>query len=132
MISVTREHLGVVREWAQSYIATHSEPDFTVLQGELPYLQRWYVIPRNDIRNVYLHRFLLSDEDRALHDHRGDNTSWLLDGAYVEHCGFYRNDGSIYIPRPKRRVTGEVVDRKAENLHRVELIDGKPVLGCGD
>lgn len=60
--------------------------DFIV--GELgdEYLQRWFVIPRNPVFNVYLHIFGRSDDARALHDHPWlFNASWLLDGEYIEH-----------------------------------------------
>ncbi len=42
------------------------KPDFTVIgQGteEVPYLQRWWVIPRNRWFNIYLHKFQHSDDD---------------------------------------------------------------------
>jgi hypothetical protein len=119
MTALQRYDTAEMAAWARYYITARPEPDFTVLDRERkPYLQRWYIIPRNDVCNVYLHRFLGSDEDRALHDHRGDNRSWLLDGEYLEHL----EDGSS-----TTRFTGEVVERKATDLHRVELVSG-PVL----
>jgi hypothetical protein len=105
-------------DWAQAYIAARPEPDFTVLNDGLPQLQRWYVVPRNDVRNVYLHRFLRSDEARAQHDHRGDNTSWLLEGDYLEHLG----DVKVL------RHAGDVVERRAAAPHRIELLDDRPVI----
>ena len=50
-------------------IATKRHPDFIVGGKDNPYLLRWFVIPRNPVFNIYLHRFLRSDDDRALHDH---------------------------------------------------------------
>lgn len=97
----------------------HPEPSFTVFQNGRPYLQRWFIVPRNDLMNVYLHRFLQSDDDRGLHDHRGDNRSILLEGQYREHF----DDGSVHLRR-----TGEVVHRRAADLHRVELIDDLPTV----
>lgn len=49
-----------------------------------PYLLRWHLIPRNPLFNVYLHKFLRSDDDRALHDHPWWFVSLLLRGEYVE------------------------------------------------
>ncbi len=49
------------------------------------YLLRWYVIPHNRIFNVYLHCFLRSDDDRALHDHPWSSMNVVLRGGYVEH-----------------------------------------------
>jgi hypothetical protein len=60
-------------------------PDFVIGSLERPYLRRWFVIPRNRFFNVYLHQFLRSDDDRALHDHPWANLSVLLRGSYVEH-----------------------------------------------
>jgi hypothetical protein len=70
----------------------------------LPALRRHLLIPRNPIFNVYLHHFLRSDDDRALHDHPWINLSLLLDGCYLEHCG----DG-----RARFRDEGQFVARRA-------------------
>lgn len=119
---------AVMAEWVKTYIEQHPEPNFTVYQHGQVYLQRWYVVPRNDCMNVYLHRFYMSDDDRGLHDHRGDNRSWLLEGSYLEHLGFRQDDGTLRTsPMPEWRKTGEVITRKAEHMHRVELIDNRPV-----
>lgn len=62
-----------------------NEPNFVIGGKERPYLLRWFVIPRNRFFNIYLHCFLRSDDDRALHDHPWVNLSVLLRGTYVEH-----------------------------------------------
>jgi hypothetical protein len=61
--------------------AQRRSPDFVIGGDERPYLLRWWVIPRNKVFNVYLHLFLRSDDDRALHDHPWANASMLLRGA---------------------------------------------------
>ena len=61
------------------------DPDFVIGPKDAPYLQRWWLIPRNRWFNVYLHHILHSDDDRALHDHMYFNVSVLLRGRYVEH-----------------------------------------------
>ena len=124
IIAPPRLDVSTVAGWARTYIEGHPEPDFTVTQGGIIYLQRWYIVPRNDVMNLYLHRFMHSDEDRAPHDHRGDSRSWVLDGEYVEHI--YFDDGR---PNYRRAVkAGDSVARKATMLHRVELVDAKPVI----
>lgn len=82
-------------------------PDFVVGGGDDPYLQRWYITPWRRWRetykhspvlyhrllllvakllpNLYLHRFLRSDDDRAHHDHPWlFNTSLLVHGVIHE------------------------------------------------
>jgi len=59
-------------------------PDFVIGPSEMPYLRRWWIIPRNRFFNIYLHQFLHSDDDRALHDHMYINLSILLRGRYIE------------------------------------------------
>lgn len=49
-----------------------------------PYLLRWYVVPRNRIFNLYLHKFLRDDDDTALHDHPWWFVSLILRGGYIE------------------------------------------------
>lgn len=61
------------------------DPDFIVGGADNPYLLRWWIIPRNRFFNVYLHRFMRSDDDRAHHDHPWINASFLLRGSYIEH-----------------------------------------------
>lgn len=48
------------------------------------YLYRWFLIPHNKIINVYLHKFVGSDDDRALHDHPWWSISLLLKGNLTE------------------------------------------------
>lgn len=119
-----KDRLAPMVAWANAHIAAHPRPDFTVFARDRPQLQRWYVVPRNDVRNVYLHRFLASDEDRAPHDHRGDNVSWVIDGEYDEHV--FGVEGVL--SRVERRRAGDVVSRAATLLHRVELVDDRPAL----
>lgn len=109
--------LESVREWAQQYIKSYA-PDFVIGPEDDPQVHRWFVIPRNPWNNIYLHRFLRSDDDRALHDHPWDNRSWLISGEYLEHL----QDGTA-IPRHE----GEIVDRRAIEAHCIELITGPVV-----
>src|SRR5580692_11776128 len=57
------------------------EPDLTI--GSPPQTLRWHLLRGRGIQ-VALHRWLLSDNDRALHDHSADNISILLTGCYRE------------------------------------------------
>lgn len=94
-------------------------PDFVVGGDDDPYLKRWWLIPRNRWFNVYLHHFLRSDDDRALHDHPWWNLSVLLDGRYVEHT---ISAGGINIR--SERQAGDRKFRRAGAAHRIELAAG--------
>ena len=48
------------------------------------YMQRWHLLRKPGVRNLYLHRYLGSDDDRALHDHPWASWSILLWGHLVE------------------------------------------------
>jgi len=90
-------------------------PDFVVGGQETPYLKRWYVIPRNPLFNIYLHQFLRSDDDRALHTHPWANLSFILNGCYVEHT----KDGERHMGKGglRLRLSGNIA-------HRIEVRHG--------
>lgn len=75
------------------------------------YLLRWWVIPRNNWFNIYLHKFLLSDEP-VFHDHPYSWLSVILWGGYTE----VRWPSSFSI-----RKAGSVRYGRAEDLHYIEL-----------
>jgi hypothetical protein len=70
------------------------------------------VTPRSPFGNVYLHKILRSDDDRALHDHPWENRSLVIAGGYWEHVSpitkFWRGPGSS-------------ISRGADAAHRLEL-----------
>jgi hypothetical protein len=69
--------------WFERYAHFH-KPDRLIGSKNNPYMHRWHLIPYNFWFNIYLHRFLRSDEDRALHDHPSWNISCILQGEYTE------------------------------------------------
>jgi hypothetical protein len=95
--------------WANGIM--EREPDFVIGDN---YLRRWWVIPRNEQCNVYLHEILHSDDDRAFHDHPWENTSLLIDGSYIEHTP----EGTF------ERRAGYTITRPAHALHRLEILPG--------
>lgn len=109
MIVPAYASLKEMQAWAAAIMAR--APDFIIGDN---YLRRWWVIPRNEGCNVYLHEILASDDDRAHHDHPWDNVSMLLDGSYIEHD---RNGRHL-------RVAGSIVSRQATDAHRLEIPDG--------
>lgn len=60
------------------------EPHLVVGDPDDPYMLRWWVIPRNPLLNIYIHKFLRDDDDRALHDHPWPSLSVLLRGRLRE------------------------------------------------
>lgn len=99
-----------------------SEPDQVIGPASNPYLHRWYIIPKNRWLKIYVHKFLRSDEDRALHDHPWSFVSVMLKGSYVEVTDDKRMRRSA--PEPLRWFFGDrpVVFRRATWRHRVELL----------
>lgn len=102
--------IGDMLDWAGSIMAR--EPDF-VIGGD--YMHRWYILPRNAMMNLYLHKTFRSDGD-VMHDHPWDNTSMILSGGYREETP----EGN-FIRRP-----GDVIHRKATDVHRLVLLDDQP------
>ncbi len=76
------------------------------------YLYRRFLLPRNRICNIYLHRFQGSDDARALHDHPWYSVSILLKGNLIEH-----------LPNNQSKVirAGQITIRGPKFLHRIEL-----------
>lgn len=98
-------------------ISTTRPPDFVIGNPSQPYLKRWWLIPRNRYFNIYLHQFLRSDEDRALHDHPWANISILLRGSYIEHT---IKDGGI--KQAKKLRAGDIRIRPSGRFaHRIEV-----------
>lgn len=126
-------------------VALRREPDF-IVGADAPggaYLNRWYLTPWrrlqnrtrskahrvptrsnrvcawavNWLPNLYLHQFLRSDDDRALHDHPACAASLILSGAYIEHT---IDAGGIH----QRRVhaAGSLRCLGTRHAHRIELI----------
>lgn len=86
------------------------------------YLLRWHLIPRNRWFNVYLHKFIGDDDDRALHDHPWDSLSIRLRGElreiYREECQHYSVNWVSTAPR--------IAYRAATFAHRLELVGNNP------
>lgn len=107
--------LPELQAWA-AFLMGSRDPDFIIGKaGQQPdYMHRWWVIPRNKMLNVYLHRVMRSDDDRALHDHPWANTSLIISGGYLE----VTPEGEF------QRNPGDVVSRDADALHRLVVPEG--------
>jgi hypothetical protein len=109
-VTIPYGDLSAMQAWA-GRIMTRA-PDFII--GD-DYLRRWWIVPRNEWCSVYLHEILHSDDDRALHDHPWANRSFLISGSYIEHTP----EGTF------TRQAGDVGERAADALHRLEVIPGQ-------
>ena len=78
------------------------------------YLDRYYLIPKNRVFNVYKHVFFGSDAP-VFHNHPWYSFGIILDGEYIEHTP----TGSHV------RKKGDVAFRKPTTLHWIEI--DKPV-----
>lgn len=130
--------MGIMRNlilrWARA-----RPPHFVIGGNARPYLLRWWLTPwSRAYRNVpdedktwwqwfvtrlpgaYVHLFLRSDDDRALHDHPWMNLSVLLEGQYTEHT---IAAGGINV-KTVRRAGDWYFRRSGRMAHRVELTDG--------
>ena len=96
-------------------------PDQVIGGEENPYLSRWYLLPKNYYFNIMVHEYHRSDDDRANHDHPWWNLSFVLRGGFMEWSGPY-DEGGVFL-----RVQGDVVRRRPEAAHRIELFDKRPV-----
>jgi hypothetical protein len=107
--------------------ARNRQPDFVIGGPAAPYLRRHWLIPRNRFFNIYVHEFLRSDDDRALHDHPWlFNASWLIEGEYIE---WSPADDAHLMPDvgvrqyPEQPLAGRQMKfRWGPAPHRVELI----------
>lgn len=105
--------------WLRTLLS--GRPHFLIGTKNRPYMLRWYLVPRNPWLNVYLHKFLRDDDDRALHDHPWWFVSWMIHGRYTEQlaeCTFVD------------RAWPSVAFRRAEHRHRVILAkdpQGEPI-----
>lgn len=99
-----------MQAWANS-VMDMRRPD--VIIGD-DYLRRWWIAPRNRGTNVYLHEILRSDDERAMHDHPWQWTSFIIEGGYIEHTP----DGRF------ERKAGDIVVKQATDLHRLVIPEG--------
>jgi hypothetical protein len=76
------------------------------------YMRRWQ-LRVGKLGALRLHHILRGDSDRDFHDHPMDFTSLVISGGYVEHTPDRE---------PRKFLPGDVNRKRAEDLHRLELI----------
>lgn len=105
-------------------IAEQRGPDFVIGRRSAPYVLRWWVIPRNRWFNIYLHHFLSSDDDRALHDHPWWNVSFVLLGSYTEITRRRDRQEGYFYEHHRYARAGNIHFRSARAAHRIRLDAG--------
>ncbi len=116
-VKIPRVMLASIRRRVLDHMSKH--PATRVirnLSGD-PYLNRWELLGNHRMFDIYLHEFLRSDDNRALHDHPGVSIAIVLQGKYVE---WFRAE------KYKLRTEGEVVLRRAATPHRIQIIESAP------
>ena len=93
------------------------------------YLKRWHLIPKNPFFNIYLHKFTGNDQ-KYPHCHPWNNLSIILKGSLREYYVSPLSEvpdalKHLNACQNVRMLTrGDFVFRKAELVHRLELVDG--------
>lgn len=105
-------------------------PDMIIHRGQYEhYIHRWFLIPRNHIFNIYLHKLLLDDYE-APHDHPWWNLSFILKGEYWETLAtaeLISNSRYIINKETKLRKRFSLILRRATDIHRLAV--SKTTLG---
>lgn len=111
------------------YIAIVDQTKMTITRATGPYLTRWHLVPENNRYNVYLHKFMSSDFDEALHDHPWSSIGVLVKGSYKEWVPKNATEWTIgsrelvcHTREPFRPIY-----RDPETVHKIELINDSPV-----
>lgn len=117
LVRETDDRLHAFSEvWAPGCMKPDRTPDVVIGDLARPYLLRWWLIPRNPLFNIYYHRVLRDDDDRALHDHPWPSVSVIVSGVIWE-----------ILPESSRLLAeGEAVYRPPGLAHRLELLEGMP------
>lgn len=109
--------------WLPRALRVPRPPDFIIGGVDNPYIRRWWIIPRNNWFNIYLHNQVRDDDDRALHDHPWFNVSIILKGGYIEWKPLHSYKVGQWPPpvTPHMRHGGQIIARCSTTSHRLQL-----------
>ncbi len=94
------------------------------IEGE-PYLLRFYIKRNGWLPGIYLHHFYMGDTDRELHNHPWKMSgSLILTGGYIEERLLESPAFPIPIRTKERVGPGRINIIRADDFHRVDLIEG--------
>lgn len=104
--------------------AMRREPDLIIGSPRDPYMHRHFVIPKNRLFNIYLHRIMRDDDDRALHDHPWWSIGMIIRNHYFDIVPriktLFRKYGSGDL-MAVRRDEWSITFRRAIDMHRIVL-----------
>lgn len=107
-------------------------PDLIIGPRHDPQTIRWHIFRWRGWQ-LSIHKWLRSDSDRALHDHKADNLSIILNSGYFETFFHPSNDPTVgeavlpYVYTETFRWPLVPYFRRAETPHRVRLPSAEPV-----
>jgi hypothetical protein len=116
-MKIPRALLVSLRLRVLDHMAKHPPTRIIKNLAGAPYLNRWELRGNHPAFDIYLHQFLRSDDNRALHDHTAASIAIVLRGKYMEWL-----QASTY----KIRTEGDIVLRRATTAHRIEIDEAKP------
>ncbi len=100
----------IEKPWLRTLLSGRPHQIIRSERGE--YLHRYFLWPRNRWHNLYLHRFVGSDDPPALHSHPWSFATLIVSGSYTE----VTEDGAHW------RGPGSLAFRRAGHRHRVQLL----------
>lgn len=109
---------------ASAYIS-QTPPGESIGPDGAPYMLRWFLIPKNRFLGIYLHLFLNSDDDRALHDHPWHTVSFVVTGNMWEVYAKRGTDPRDIDQQSTRHIERrDIVWRQAGWSHRIVMESG--------
>lgn len=142
MNAVAQQKRNLLRRWRRiwnggdqilpNWMKGNRRADIIIGGEEHPYLFRWFLLPRNRLLNIYLHKIVRSDDDRALHDHPWDSVSVILWGGYLEILPvkapyLKRGETAAHVTHTAHwRQPLSVIPRRAECCHRLVIDEPHP------
>ncbi len=103
-------------------------PMATIPRDDGPYLDRYYIYPPLEQKNVpwrsFIHNIRASDPDDALHNHPWDWAwSLILKGSYIEERLVAMDIGGGLITTYKRFTPGMINRLRSNTFHRLTIAD---------
>jgi hypothetical protein len=116
-LKIPRALLAPIRRRVLNHMAKY--PPTRVIENltGAPYLNRWELRGNHPTFDIYLHQFLKSDDNQALHDHTASSIAIVVRGKYTEW---------LHTNRYRIRTEGDILVRRATTAHRIEIDESQP------